>query len=71
MSTLQPVVSACFNYSPDGNIEERATVVISPQSIKTIGNEARVLWACSRGVSCKTPSCTFSGGRIDFNRRPR
>jgi len=59
MSTLQSVVSACYNFN-DGVKDNKATIVIAPISLRDNGHQVVVTWGCSRREYCKTVSCLYS-----------
>ena len=67
MSTLQAVVSACYNFN-EGVQDAKCTVVIAPISIRSSGYQMIVTWGCSRREYCLTASCLYSNrGRSSRN----
>ena len=67
MSTLQPCVSACFNFRPDEK-EEKATIIVTPCVLRDTGGLIRVTWECSRGERCRTGTCFHSKIKTDYRR---
>lgn len=59
MSTLQPVVSACHNFTRE-ETREIVTIVIAPISIRELRGQITTGWACSRGRYCECPTCIYS-----------
>jgi hypothetical protein len=59
MSTLQPLCSACYQFTQGGQ-EYRVSIIISPIVITERDNVVRVAWACNRGRRCSNFACCYS-----------
>ncbi len=56
--SIQPAVSACYNFRRDG-VESIRTVVIAPINIAPEGTSTKIGWACSLGSFCES-LCRYS-----------
>lgn len=65
--TPTPICTACFNFTGDGRRVERKTVVIVPNTIRTVNGKTIIGWSCSRGRSCLDEECHYSRPRRDHD----
>ena len=60
--TLSPICAACFNFTTDGKMAERKTIVVVPNTLQLVKQRTVIGWACSRGRSCLDRDCHYSTG---------
>ncbi|MEM3510644.1 MAG: hypothetical protein QXE57_05050 [Nitrososphaerales archaeon] len=68
---ISPISTACHNFKPLPQREEKATVIIVPIKIHEEndgdGNKTTTLsWSCNRGSRCWNRSCTYAYAHNDF-----
>ena len=59
---LQPCVSACYNFSPNGNLEQKTTIAVAPVRLQEMQGRILISWSCSRGGACKCLNCVYAYG---------
>jgi len=63
MRSIQPVVSACYNFEQN-NRRETVTVVIAPIVMRESKQKHQISWACSRGRYCGCRTCVYAKGGV-------